>query len=246
VSRAPRLRALIAEDESLARANLREYLASAEGVELVGEAADGREAVRLANELAPDLLFLDVRLPELSGIEVAKRLAHDPIVIFTTAYDRYALAAFELGALDYLLKPFGRARFLAAVERARKRLAERPSPAERASDSTAEPLVRVFARTGDRIVPVAVDGIRHVKAAGDYAELHTKDAVHLVHVSLADLAVRLDPRRFVRVHRSALVNLDCVRHIRRYDDRRLVVVLDDGVELVASRAASEELRKLAR
>jgi len=244
---ATRLRAVIAEDEAHARQNLREYLNGVEWIELVGEAADGLEAVEVVNHARPDILFLDVRLPELSGIEVAKRLAHEPAIIFTTAYDRYALAAFELGALDYLLKPFGRARFLAALERVRQRgPAAQPSAATRALESTAEPLRRLFARSGERIVPVAVETIRHVQAAGDYAEIHTAAGAHLVHVSLAELADRLDPARFMRVHRSHIVNLDRVRQLRPYDDRRLVIEMDDGTEVVASRAASEALRRQTR
>lgn len=243
----PRLRALIAEDESEARRNLRDYLDSADGVELVGEAVDGRTAVQLVNEMRPDLLFLDVRLPELSGLEVAKRIEHQPAIVFTTAYDRYALAAFELGALDYLLKPFGRARFLTALERVRQRHApDLPPAGVRAGDSTAEPLRRLFARSGNRIVPVLVETILHIRADGDYAELHTSAGVHLVHVSLAELAGRLDPAQFARVHRSHIVNLGAVRYLRPYDDRRLQVVMEGGLELIASRAASEALRRLVR
>lgn len=158
---APRLRAVLAEDEGPARANVRTFLGDVAWVDLVGEAGDGLEAVRLVRELRPDLVLLDVRLPELSGIEVAKRLEGWPLVIFTTAYDRYALAAFELGALDYLLKPFGRARFVAALERARQRHgADHPPSPVRASDSTARPLRRLFARARGRIVPVPVEAIR--------------------------------------------------------------------------------------
>ncbi len=241
------MRAVIAEDEEHARRNLREYLRGVEWVEVVAEAADGAAAVRVVNDVRPDLLFLDVRLPELSGIEVARRIAHDPAIVFTTAYDRYALAAFELGALDYLLKPFGRARFLAALERVRRRRPDDvPAPGARAAESTAEPLRRLFARSGERIVPVPVEAIRHVQAAGDYAELHTAGGMHLVHVSLAELAARLDPARFLRVHRSHIVNLDRVRQMRPYDDRRLLIEMEDGAEVVASRAASERLRRETR
>lgn len=243
-----RVRALIAEDEAPARDTLRDYLAGAPWIEVVGEAVDGASAVALANERKPDLLFLDVRLPELSGLEVARRLRHPAEIIFTTAYDRFAVAAFEIGALDYLVKPFGRERLAAALERVRARLGQAPvSAADRARSSfSPEPLGRLFARHGDRIVPIAAGGIRRIQAQGDYAEVHAAEGVFLLHLTLAELASRLDPKKFRQVHRSHIVNLDAVKHLQPYDDRRLAITLDDGTVVVASRAASEELRRLAR
>jgi two-component system LytT family response regulator len=264
----PRIRSLIAEDESPARESLREYLAEIPGIEIVAEAVDGHSALALADEKRPDLLFLDVRLPELSGLEVARRIRHPAEIVFTTAYDRFAVAAFELGALDYLVKPFGRERLAAAVARVRARMrngseaspGERAaSPAageraaawiaagERARDSLAPgSLARLFARHGDRIVPIAVGGIRRIQAQGDYAEVHAAEGVYLIHVTLAELVARLDPARFRQVHRSHIVNLDAVAHMKAYDDRRLAITLHDGSVVVASRAASEELRRQAR
>ena len=245
---AVRARALIAEDEAPARESLREYLASAPAVEIVAEAVDGRSALALADAHAPDLLFLDVRLPELSGLEVARRIRHRAEIVFTTAYDRFAVAAFEIGAIDYLVKPFGRERLAAAVERAHARLGQAAVGAgDRARDSLAEgPVARLFARQGDRIVPIAASGIRRIQAQGDYAEVHAAEGTFLIHVALAELAARLDPARFRQVHRSHIVNLDAVAHMRAHDDRRLAITLRDGSVVVASRAASEELRKLAR
>jgi two-component system LytT family response regulator len=245
-----RVRALIAEDEAPARESLREYLGATPWIEIAGEAIDGRSALAMADELAPDLLFLDVRLPELSGLDVARRLRHPAEIVFTTAYDRFAVAAFEIGALDYLVKPFGRERFDAALARVRERLrgGAAPAPAgDRARSSlSSDPLTRLFARHGDRIVPIAAAGIRRIQAQGDYAEVHAAEGTYLLHVTLAELAARLDPARFRQVHRSHIVNLDAVEHMRPYDDRRLAITLRDGTVVVASRAASEELRKLAR
>jgi two-component system LytT family response regulator len=242
------MRVLLAEDEAPARESLREYLAAAPGVSIVGEAGDGRTALALADALAPDLLLLDVRLPELSGLDVARQVRHRAEIVFTTAYDRFAVAAFELGAIDYLVKPFGRERLVAAVERARTRLAQSAVGAgERARNSLADgPLERLFARVGDRIVPIGAPGIRRIQARGDYAEVHAAEGVFLIHVPLAELAERLDPSRFRQVHRSHVVNLDAVEHMRPFDDRRLAITLKDGSVVVASRAASESLRRLVR
>ena len=245
-----RVRALLVEDEPEARRMLREFLAEAPWVELVGEVADGREAVSQIDRLEPKLVFLDVRLPELSGLEVLQKIRHQPEVVFATAFDRYAVAAFELGALDYLLKPFGRERFHRMLQRVRRRLAlepEAPASPERARTALGEaPLRRLFARTGDRIVPIAAGAILRIQARGDYAEVHAPGGPFLLHVSLTELAARLDPDRFVQVHRSHIVNLDAVKHLRPHDDRRLLIVLANGEEIVASRSASETLRKQVR
>jgi two-component system LytT family response regulator len=245
---AVRARALIAEDEAPARESLREYLAASPAVEIIAEAVDGRTALALADAHAPDLLFLDVRLPELSGLEVARRIRHRAEIVFTTAYDRFAVAAFEIGAIDYLVKPFGRERLAAAVERALVRLGQAAVGAgDRARESLADgPVARLFARHGDRIVPISASGIRRIQAQGDYAEVHAAEGTFLIHVALAELAARLDPARFRQVHRSHIVNLDAVAHMKPHDDRRLAITLSDGSVVVASRAASEELRKLAR
>ena len=242
------VRALVVEDEAVARQNLREYLQDVDWVRLVGEAADGKEAVRLASTLKPDLLFLDVRLPEMSGLEVARCVGSAAEIVFTTAYDRFAIAAFEIGAIDYLVKPFGRERFAATLERVKARHGQPADPAaERAQSALSEePLTRLYARQGDRIVPIPVASIVRIQAQGDYAEVHAASGVHLLHISLSELLERLDANRFRRVHRSHVVNLDAVQHLRAHEDRRLRIVLRNGSEVVASRAASEELRKLAR
>ena len=242
------LRALVAEDEAPARESLVAWLAEDGAIDVVGVAVDGKSALALADERRPDLLFLDIRLPELSGLDVARRIRHPAELVFTTAYDRFAVAAFELGALDYLVKPFGRERLAAAVERVRRRAGPPPVDAgERARSSLSPgPLTRLFARRGDRIVPIHVAGIRRVQARGDYAEIHAAEGEFLVSVSLAELAARLDPARFRQVHRSHIVNLDQVRELTPHDDRRLAIALRDGTGIVASRTASEELRRLVR
>ncbi|HEX7185995.1 MAG TPA: LytTR family DNA-binding domain-containing protein [Thermoanaerobaculia bacterium] len=245
--RANPVRAVLVEDEPHARDSLREYSAEVEWLTLVGEASDGAEAVRLIDRLEPDLVFLDVCLPELSGLEVIQQIRHSPEIVFTTAYDSFALAAFEVGALDYLLKPFGRQRFHTMLQRVRRQLAESVVPtAERARAAFGSPLRLLFARTRDGIVPIDVRAIRHIQASGDYVEVHCETGKHLLHMSLGELASRLDPEVFFQVHRSHIVNLQAVELLRPFDARRLLIRLRDGTEIVASRAASELLRGLVR
>lgn len=243
--------ACIVEDEPLARKTLRELLAGEDWLEVVGEAADGLAAVELINASKPDLVFLDIHLPELSGLEVLKRLTHEPRVIFTTAHDRHAIAAFELAALDYLLKPFGRARFKQALARARETFEREESPAgiaraRAALGSPADaPLERMLIRHGGRIVPVRVQEIDRIDADGDYAAVHVAGKTLLVNLPLGELEQKLNAARFVRVHRSHLVNLDFVEALEPYDNAQLVVRMKDGTRIVASRPASRRLRESA-
>jgi len=241
------VRAAIAEDEPQARRTLRGYLEGVDWIELAGEAADGAAAVRLVDELEPDLLFLDVRLPELTGLQVVQRIRHRPALVFTTAHDRFALAAFELGALDYLLKPFGAERFRRMLERVRAHLdvPTAPDAVERTRLALAPtPLRRLFARSGARIVPIPVESIRRIQAAGDYAEVHAAGGRFLLQVGLGELLARLDPERFRQVHRSHIVNLDHVVAFRPHGKGQLEAELKDGTRLVVSRDRAKEIRAL--
>lgn len=243
------VRAVTAEDEPQARRTLREYLAEVDWIQLMAEARDGAEAVRLVDELEPDLLFLDVRLPELNGLKVVERIRHRPTLVFTTAHDRFAVAAFELGALDYLIKPFGAERFRRMLDRVRVHMdaGAAPDAVERTRLALgAAPLRRLFARSGPRIVPIPVESIRCVQAAGDYAQVDSTAGRFLLRLSLGELLSRLDPERFRQVHRSHIVNLDYVRQMRPYDERRLLITVEGSGEILASRKASEELRRLVR
>ncbi|HEV7767051.1 MAG TPA: LytTR family DNA-binding domain-containing protein [Thermoanaerobaculia bacterium] len=238
------VRVVIVEDEPHARASLREYAGELDWLTLVGEAADGAEAIRVIDALDPALVVLDISLPEASGLEVLQRIRTRPEVVFTTAYDQHALAAFELGALDYLLKPFGRQRFQSALERVRRRLQSPVVASERASAAFAAPLRRLFARERDGIVPIDVRTIQHISASGDYVEVHSDSGTHLLHTTLGELASRLDAEVFRQVHRSHIVNLDAVVKLVPFDARRLLIRLRSGKEILASRTASEQLRDL--
>jgi two-component system LytT family response regulator len=249
-----RIRTLIVEDEPLARRTLREILADVPWLECIGEAENGARAVEMIDGLTPDLVLLDIEMPELSGIQVLDRISHEPAVIFTTAFDRYAVSAFELEALDYLLKPFGRERCLAALERARRALPSQgsasdstPSLVERARHVMNEsgPLTRLFVRDRDRIVPVPAADIERLEAADDYVEVHTRARSYLVYLTLNDFERRLDPERFIRVHRAHIVNLDFVKQLVPFDGSRMQVEMRDGTKILASRTRSKELRQLA-
>ena len=242
------IRALIVEDEPLARQTLREFVAEIDWLVLIGEAADGHSAVDLIDALQPDLIFLDVQIPEMSGLEVLNCANHQPSVIFTTAYDKYAINAFELEASDYLLKPFGRARFRAAVERVRRRLQEKtaePSPNKQApqTERINETLSRLFVRDRNSIVPLKIDDISRFEADDDYVKVHVGNRFYLINQTLSEIESHLDSSRFCRVHRSVVVNLEFVERVES-QDRRLLMILKDKTEILASRSGSQLLRKL--
>ena len=240
-----RIRALVAEDEAVARDTLRTLLAEIDWIECVGVAGDGRTAVQLIDTLEPDLVFLDVQLPELSGLGVLQEAHHRPAVIFTTAHDRYAVAAFEVQAIDYLLKPFGRRRLMQALERVRERLSSRSRAPAADPLPPGTQLVRLARTLGGDLIPLRLDAATRFEAAGDYVEAHIQRERLLLRTSLGELEQLLDGRRFWRVHRSHLVAADAVKSFREHDDeRRLIVVLIDGTEIIASRAASRRLREL--
>lgn len=244
-------RVVIVEDEEPARHKLRNLIAAVDWLELAGEAGNGRDAVPLIDNTKPDLVFLDIQLPEISGLEVIRSVTHRPLFIFTTAHDQYAVSAFELQALDYLLKPFGRERFIVAIERARKALLEgdgSPSAVERASDAIAPelgPLTRIFVRDRGKITPILVREIERLEAEDDYVAVHARGRRHLVYLRLAEFERRLDPAQFLRIHRAHLVNLDFVSHLEPFDAGRLRVTMRDGTSLMASRVRSKELRHMA-
>ncbi len=247
----PRLRVLVVEDEPLSRASLCAMVEADPRLALIGQAGEGHEALRRIEALKPDLLFLDVELPGLDGLQILHAATHLPCVVFTTAYDDYAVRAFEHEAVDYLLKPFGRRRFEAAVERSLRRAAARPDAHGRARPASGhgdgagpaqDALYRLYAREGRRIVPIDVAACTHFEAAGDYVRVHTRRGTQLVAVRIATLAERLDPGKFVRVHRSHIVNLDHVTSIHPEGDRRLRLEMRDGTTVVSSRAGTRRLR----
>ena len=241
--------AVLVEDEPLAREKLRGLLQELDLVQLVGEAATAAEAIGLIDALTPDILFLDIEMPGMTGVDLLDEIEHEPAVIFTTAHADYAVTAFELAAVDYLLKPFGLARLREAVERAIRSSGGEEAAAgagRRTRDAMARdrPLRRVFVRQRGSIVPLPVDDIERLEAEGDYVALYAGGQRHLIRSTLRDMEERLSPDHFLRIHRSHLVNLNHVRALEPYDGSRFAVVMRDGTRIVASRAHSSTLREL--
>ena len=240
---------LVVDDEPIARAGLKAALSGFDWIEVVGEAADGQSAVQAIDTLKPELVFLDVQMPGLLGTDVLRQIDHRPFVIFTTAYSQHAVTAFELGAVDYLMKPFGPARLAAAMERVRGAIGQPSSvdAIERLSGALGGgPITRLFARVGNAIVPIPVDRVSRLEADGDYVVAHVGGSRHLLHLSLSRLVTRLDPKRFAQVHRAHIVNLDHVRAFKRDARGNLEAELTDGTRVPVSRPRAQELRSLGR
>ncbi len=239
-----KVRVLIADDESIARAGLRDMLADVEWVTIVGEAENGLAAVEAINRLKPELVFLDIQMPGLLGTEVLGRVTHQPFVVFTTAYAEHAVAGFELGALDYLLKPFGAERLAKCLERVRAALGEPhtlPALGRLGELLGKGPMSRLFVRSGTGIVPVAVEDVAWFESSGDYVTAHTGRNRYMLHLALSRLEARLDPARFTRIHRTHIVNLAHVVAFRRRDGR-LLAEMRDGAVLPVSRERAKEIR----
>lgn len=243
------IRALIVDDEPLARERIRALLREEPDVEVVGECGDGPSAVTAIQKLAPDLLFLDVQMPGLDGFGVLRALgdARLPEIIFVTAYDQHAVKAFEAHALDYLLKPFRPARFREAVRRAREALARRRAgtiPENLAALlEQLQPqrtwLSRIPVKSGDRTVFVKTGEIEYIEAAGNYAVLHTGRENHVIRETLGALEAQLDPKQFVRINRSTLVNVEQIRELQPLFKGEHVVVLRNGKQLPLTRGVRE-------
>jgi two-component system, LytTR family, response regulator len=241
------IQALIVDDEDLARHALRELLKSHPEIEIASECANGFEAVKAFAEHKPGLIFLDVQMPKLTGFDVLELIGAEASVIFTTAYDQYAMRAFEVHAVDYLLKPIGRERFEAALERAKSRLGEKmPAPHELAS--AARPprqfLERLVVRDGTRVTLIPVAKLDYIEAQDDYAALASQGKKHLKQQTIASLEACLAPESFVRIHRSYIVNLERVVRIEPYGKDSRLAILTDGTRLPVSRAGYARLKAL--
>ncbi|UCC75161.1 MAG: response regulator transcription factor [Gemmatimonadota bacterium] len=254
-----KIRALIVDDEPFAREGIRVLLRDDAEIEIVGECADGREAVAAIREFEPDLVFLDIQMPEVDGFAVIEEVGADemPVVVFVTAYDQYALRAFDVAALDYLLKPFDDERFATAVARAKAQirqgavgelssklitlLEDQRGAVARHAPVPGSYLQRVMLKTGGRVVFLKTEEIDWIEAEGDYVRLHAGPNTHLLRDTMKRLEEQLDPAKFVRTHRSTIVNLDRIKELHPYFHGDYRIILKDGTELKLSRSRRQAL-----
>ena len=244
-----KIRVAIVDDEELARQVLREYLSAHEEIDLIAECANGFEAVKAVAEKKPALVFLDIQMPKLDGFEVLELIGNDAAVVFVTAHDEHALRAFEVHAVDYLLKPVARERFEAALARAKARLAgDARFPAVAAADlaAAARPpaqfVERIPVRDGTRVFILPVGKLDYAEAQDDYVALAAEGKKHLKQQTLASLETALDPSRFLRVHRSYIVNVERIVKVEPYAKESHVAVLRDGTQIPVSKAGYSRLR----
>ena len=247
------IKTLVVDDEPLARERVISLLKDEEGIELLGECRDGQEAIAAIKGLAPDLVFLDVQMPGADGFQVLNAVGvdHMPVVVFVTAYDQHALRAFDVRALDYLLKPFDRERFRETLLRARTQIEQQDTgdlgrrllalvkdlrPAPPKTD-------RVVVKSGGRLFFLKTDEIDWIEAAGNYAKLHVGAQSHLLRETMISLEARLDPERFVRIHRSRIVNMERVQELQPWFNGEYVVILRSGTRLTLSRGYREKLQE---
>jgi two-component system, LytTR family, response regulator len=255
-----KFRAVIVDDEELARQVLREFLTAHPEIEIAAECANGFEAVKSVTELKPDLVFLDVQMPKLDGFEVLELIGTNAAVVFVTAHDNYAIRAFEVHAVDYLLKPFGCDRFEAALTRAKERLnnafstvssptpqSARPAPSPSDLAAAARPpaqyLDRIPVREGTRVFIIPIAKLDYAEAQDDYIALCSESKKHLKQQTISSLESTLDPSRFLRIHRSYIINLERVARIEPYGKDSHVAVLHNGTQLPVSRAGYARLRE---
>ncbi|MBV9765624.1 MAG: response regulator [Acidobacteriaceae bacterium] len=244
-----KIRAVIVDDEDLAIQLLREYLRKEEDIEIVAECTNGFDAVKAVTEHKPELLFLDVQMPKLDGFEVLELIGTEVAVVFITAYDQYAMKAFDAAAVDYLLKPFDLDRFRVALQRVRQRLRQselRPPAAElkNAAQPPGQYARRIVVKDGTRVHIIPAGQLDYAEAQDDYVALHSAGKTYLKQQTISALEASLDPVRFVRVHRSFLINLDRVAKIEPYTKDTRLAILADGSQIPISRAGYGRLKDL--
>ena len=239
---------VIVDDEEPARLILREYLSEYENIKIVGECINGFDAVKVMTELKPDLVILDIQMPKLNGFEVMELVEQPPAVIFATAYNQYAVQAFEVHAVDYLLKPFSKERLKEALEHAKSHLKKnKPIPIEAlasAAGSKSLPLERILIKDHSKVYVVPIDRIDYIEAQDDYIAIKSEGKTHLKQKRMAAIEKELDPKIFVRVHRSYILNIERIARIELYAKDSRMAILKDGTKLLISRSGYDKLKGL--
>ena len=242
------IRTIIVEDEELARNLLKSYLKGFPEIELIKECENGFEGVKMINEMKPDLVFLDIQMPKITGFEMLELLEHKPEIIFTTAYDQYALKAFEHNAADYLLKPFSKDRLEAAVEKVMERLQKQETKSEIIDDISNYPkgefLDRVVVKDRHKINIIPVDRIRYFESMDDYVLVYTKDGRHLKQKTMKYFENALNPKEFIRIHRSFIVRVQEIAEIQQYEKESYIVILHDKTRLKVSKTGYKKIKEI--
>jgi two-component system LytT family response regulator len=245
-----KIKTIIIDDEKLAREIIKSYLKKYNNVELLSECSDGFDGIKQINDLKPDLIFLDIQMPKLTGFEMLELLDEPPIIIFTTAFDQYALKAFEVNATDYLLKPFSEVRFAEALNKAIKLITNIP-PVKQELDGLVksvekrnEFLDRVIIKSGQKIQIIPIEVISYIEAQDDYTMLYTEKGNFLKQKTMKYFEENLDPKNFLRVHRSYIVKLSAIKQIELFEKESYRVLLNDGVKLPVSKSGYQNLKEI--
>jgi two-component system LytT family response regulator len=241
------IKAIIIEDEQLARDLIKDYLQEQKEIKLIGEFEDGFSGLKAINELRPDLVFLDIQMPKLTGFELLELLDHRPAIIFTTAYDQYAIKAFEHNTVDYLLKPFSKERFAEAVARASGRISkggnDQLDKLVVHMEKAAESLHRVVVKTGSKINVIPVEDIRYIEAQDDYVMIYTPEKKYLKQRTMKYFEAHLPGEQFVRIHRSYIARISEIAHMELYEKDSYIVILKDGTKLPVSKTGLPKLKE---
>jgi len=240
---------LIIDDEEPARDIMKHYLKDIDEIEIIGEFVDGFSGLKAIQELKPDLVFLDVQMPKLTGLELLELLDRPPMIIFSTAYDHYAIKAFEMNAIDYLLKPYSKERLVQSVQKALtqtgtgEKTASQVQNLVKTLEENTEYLQRIAVKSRHKVSVIPVNEVIYLEAEGDYVMIHTKDNKHLKEKTMKYFETHLDPERFIRVHRSSIVNADHIHRLELYDKENYVIILKNNVSVRASSSGYKLLKE---
>lgn len=243
-----KIRTIIVEDEELARNLLKTFLKNIDSVELIGECENGFEGVKAINDLKPDLVFLDIQMPKISGFELLELLDHKPHIIFATAYDQYAIKAFEYNAADYLLKPYSKERLAEAIDKVAERISTKGTAsdvAEKISNFPKEEFLdRIVVKDRHKIHIIPVDQIRYIESMDDYVMIYTNEGRYIKQKTMKYLENSLDPRNFIRIHRSYIVKVEEIHEIQQYEKESYIVILHDKTKLKVSKTGYKNLKEV--